>query len=128
MRSRISPAESAGPHGLAVNGTGAADAELHLTALEVGRHDVAWRVQQAVSIAEETAYRFDAMKSRKDNSKRGLKEIVLAAAQGTPEIIEYPDSGKIAAMARTETSTGGPLFTMNRLADAVDYFDGESGR
>ncbi|MGZ8782928.1 MAG: cupin domain-containing protein [Gaiellaceae bacterium] len=51
---------------------------------------------------------------------------VIAAAQGTPEIIEYPDSGKIAAMARTETSGGGPLFTVNRLADAVDYFDGES--
>jgi hypothetical protein len=29
-------------------------------------------------------------------------------------------------MARTETSAGGPLFTVNRLADAVDYFDGES--
>jgi uncharacterized cupin superfamily protein len=51
---------------------------------------------------------------------------VIAASQGTPEIIEYPDSGKIAAMARTETTAGGPLFTVNRLADAVDYFDGES--
>jgi uncharacterized cupin superfamily protein len=51
---------------------------------------------------------------------------VMAASQGTPEIIEYPDSGKIAAMARTETSAGGPLFTVNRLADAVDYYDGES--
>jgi uncharacterized cupin superfamily protein len=50
---------------------------------------------------------------------------VLAAAQGSPEIIEYPDSGKVAAMARTETSAGGPLFTLNRLADAVDYYDGE---
>jgi hypothetical protein len=30
-------------------------------------------------------------------------------------------------MARTETSAGGPLFSLNRLADGVDYFDGESG-
>jgi hypothetical protein len=30
-------------------------------------------------------------------------------------------------MARTETTAGGPLFTINRLDDAVDYFDGESG-
>ena len=51
---------------------------------------------------------------------------VIAASQGTPEIIEYPDSGKIAAMARTETSAGGPLFTINRLADTVDYYEGES--
>ena len=51
---------------------------------------------------------------------------VLAASLPTPEIVEYPDSGKIASMARTETSAGGPLFTVNRLADAVDYYDGES--
>jgi uncharacterized cupin superfamily protein len=51
---------------------------------------------------------------------------VIAAALPTPEIVEYPDSGKIASMARTETTAGGPLFTINRLADAVEYFDGES--
>ena len=51
---------------------------------------------------------------------------VVAASQGSPEIIEYPDSGKIAAMSRTETAAGGPLFTVNRLEDAVDYYDGES--
>ncbi|HUP33349.1 MAG TPA: hypothetical protein VM184_09985 [Gaiellaceae bacterium] len=51
---------------------------------------------------------------------------VITAALGTPEIVEYPDSGKIAAMARTETAKGGPLFTIHRLDDAVDYFDGES--
>ena len=50
---------------------------------------------------------------------------VLAAAQGSPEVIEYPDSGKIATMARTETSAGGPLFTMHRLADAAGYYEGE---
>ena len=61
------------------------------------------------------------------NRSDAVVRYVLAASQGTPEIIEYPDSGKIAAMARTETSGGGPLFTVNRLADAVDYYDGESG-
>ena len=61
------------------------------------------------------------------NRSDTVARYLIAAAQGTPEIIEYPDSGKIAAMARTETSAGGPLFTINRLEDAVDYFDGESG-
>jgi len=51
---------------------------------------------------------------------------VLAAAQGQLEIVEYPDSGKIASMSRAETSSGGPLFTINRLADAVGYWEGES--
>jgi uncharacterized cupin superfamily protein len=60
------------------------------------------------------------------NRSGGVVRYVIAASQGTPEIIEYPDSGKIAAMARTETSAGGPLFTVNRLADAVDYYEGES--
>jgi uncharacterized cupin superfamily protein len=60
------------------------------------------------------------------NRSDGVVRYVLAAALPTPEIIEYPDSGKIASMARTETSAGGPLFTVNRLGDAVDYFDGES--
>ena len=60
------------------------------------------------------------------NRSGDVARYVIAASQGTPEIIEYPDSGKIAAMARTETAAGGPLFTVNRLADAVDYFDGES--
>ena len=57
---------------------------------------------------------------------RSVVRYVIAAALPTPEVIEYPDSGKIASMARTETSAGGPLFSLNRLADGVDYFDGES--
>jgi len=61
------------------------------------------------------------------NRSEAVVRYVVAASQGSPEIIEYPDSGKIAAMARTETSAGGPLFTINRLDDAVDYFEGESG-
>lgn len=60
------------------------------------------------------------------NRSDAVARYVIAAALPTPEIIEYPDSGKIASMARTETSTGGPLFTLNRLADGVDYFDGET--
>ena len=53
---------------------------------------------------------------------------VIASALPTPEIVEYPDSGKIASMARTETTAGGPLFTINRLSDARVPFDGEPAR
>ena len=60
------------------------------------------------------------------NRSGEVARYVIAAALPTPEIIEYPDSGKIASMARTETTAGGPLFTLNRLADSVEYFDGES--
>jgi uncharacterized cupin superfamily protein len=46
----------------------------------------------------------------------------------TPEVVEYPDSGKVAAMAKTESQTGQPLWTMHRLADGVDYFEDEPPR
>ena len=63
-----------------LNGTGARDAELHLTALEVDGHDAAWRARQAVALAREAVYRFDAMKSRKDNATRSLQHVTLAVA------------------------------------------------
>jgi uncharacterized cupin superfamily protein len=53
---------------------------------------------------------------------------VVADAHVTPEIVEYPDSGKLAAMSRAESQRGGPLWTINRLDDAVDYFEGEAPR
>jgi uncharacterized cupin superfamily protein len=50
---------------------------------------------------------------------------VVGDAHVTPEIVEYPDSGKLASMARAESQRGGPLWTVHRLDDAADYFDGE---
>jgi uncharacterized cupin superfamily protein len=49
---------------------------------------------------------------------------VVAASHASPDVVEYPDSGKLAAMARGET----PLWTMHRRADAVDYFEDEEPR
>jgi uncharacterized cupin superfamily protein len=46
----------------------------------------------------------------------------------SPEIVEYPDSGKLASMSRGASQRGGPLWTAHRLEDEVDYFDGESPR
>ena len=60
--------------------TAAKDAELYLTAIDMDKHDVEWRVRQAVSIANETLYRFDAMKSSKDTARPGLQRIALAVS------------------------------------------------
>ena len=49
---------------------------------------------------------------------------VVAGSLVSPEVVEYPDSGKVAAMARGEE----PLWTMHRTADAVDYLHGEEPR
>jgi leucyl aminopeptidase len=64
----------------AVAATGAASAEFHLTALEVKGRDAAWRAQQAATIARESIYRFEQMKSRKDRTPSPVREIVLAFA------------------------------------------------
>jgi uncharacterized cupin superfamily protein len=49
---------------------------------------------------------------------------VVADAKVSPEIVQYPDSGKIAAMSRGAT----PFWSIQRLDSDVDYFDGESPR
>jgi len=50
---------------------------------------------------------------------------MIAAHHVTPEVVEYPDSGKLAAMAMSESHRGGPLWTWHRFDDSVDFFDGE---
>ncbi len=54
--------------------------------------------------------------NRSDNVVRYL----MAAAHGTPEVIEYPDRGLIIAGAKTPAADGGTLFAAFRAADAVD--------
>lgn len=50
---------------------------------------------------------------------------LITARHVTPEVVEYPDSGKLAAMSYGESQRGGPLATWHRMDDAVDFFEGE---
>jgi uncharacterized cupin superfamily protein len=63
---------------------------------------------------------------RMRNTSQEPVRYVVASASVSPEVVEYPDSGKVAAFARGESQLGRPLWSMHRLEDAVDYFDGES--
>ena len=51
---------------------------------------------------------------------------VVGSSNRSPEICEYPDSGKIAAFSRLDSQRGQRLWTMHRFENEVDYFDGES--
>jgi uncharacterized cupin superfamily protein len=51
---------------------------------------------------------------------------IVAARHVSPEVVEYPDSGKFAAMSYGESQKGGPLWTTHRLDDPVDFFEGET--
>ena len=53
---------------------------------------------------------------------------VVAASSTTPEVVEYTDTGKIAAMAKTPSQAGPSLWTMHFLDQAVGYWDGTDER
>lgn len=60
-----------------LNETGGFDGTLYLTELPVRKRDVAWRVRQAVLVASETLYRFDQLKSKKDEVRRPLRKLTF---------------------------------------------------
>jgi len=60
-----------------LNETGGFDGTIYLTELPVKKRDVAWRVRQAVMTVEETLYRFDQMKSKKDEVRRPLRKLTF---------------------------------------------------
>jgi leucyl aminopeptidase len=60
--------------------TGSKDAEIHLATLEMSGRDTAWLAQHAVSVASETAYRFEEMKSSKDATPPSLRRLTIAVA------------------------------------------------
>ena len=64
----------------ALNATGAADADLHLTALAAGQSSVTWRMAQSAALAIESVYRFEQMKSKREAPAKALKRLLLAHA------------------------------------------------
>ena len=57
------------------------------------------------------------------NRSDATVRFLAISTSGEPDIVLYPDSGKVGASERRPD--GGGLWTMHRLADAVDYMDGE---
>jgi leucyl aminopeptidase len=61
-----------------LNETGGFDGTLFLTELPVKKRDVTWRIRQATVVVYETLYRFDQLKSKKDEVRRPLRKITFA--------------------------------------------------
>ncbi len=57
---------------------GSHEAMSFLTDLEVKGRDIVWKLRQAVEVTEETFYRFDQLKSKKNESKCALRRMILA--------------------------------------------------
>ncbi|WP_284186285.1 leucyl aminopeptidase [Zoogloea oryzae] len=60
-------------------GSVAADAAFVLTEAELPHRDLAWRLAQAAQILKDSTYRCDELKSKRDESKKGVKKIVIIA-------------------------------------------------
>jgi uncharacterized cupin superfamily protein len=57
------------------------------------------------------------------NRTEATVRFLALSTNGDPHIVLYPDSGKLGAAERRRR--GGGLRKLFRLADAVDYYDGE---
>lgn len=64
-----------------LNETGGFDGTLFLTELPVRKRDVTWRIRQATLIALETLYRFDHLKSKKEEVRRPLRKLTFCVAR-----------------------------------------------
>ncbi len=58
------------------------------------------------------------------NRTAEVARFIAVSTNGDPDVVIYPDSGKLSAAERRPR--GGGLRTFFRLADQVDYWDGES--
>ncbi len=60
--------------------TGAAEGVMHLCELDVGKRDIAWKVEQAAILAHEVLYRFDQLKSKAAEPRHPLKHLTLCVS------------------------------------------------
>ncbi|MFI4923481.1 MAG: leucyl aminopeptidase, partial [Burkholderiales bacterium] len=61
----------------ALNETSVPEAVLGLTELPVKKRDIAWKVLQTVLVAMDSTYRFDRLKSKRDEEKKPLGKLTL---------------------------------------------------
>ncbi|MDO8932436.1 MAG: leucyl aminopeptidase [Rhodocyclaceae bacterium] len=90
-----------------LNETGGFDGTIYLTELSVKKRDVSWRVRQAAIVALETLYRFDQMKSKKDEVRRPLRKLTFCVERRNElEIAEH-------ALAAGQAIAAGMAMTKN---------------
>jgi leucyl aminopeptidase len=60
-----------------LNETGGFDGTLYLTELPLKKRDIAWRIRQATMVALDATYRFDRLKSKKEDVRRPLRKLTF---------------------------------------------------
>jgi uncharacterized cupin superfamily protein len=67
---------------------------------------------------------------RLDNHRPEPAQVLIVSTMNEVDVVEYPDSGKVLARSHQRRPDGtmpeGALRLMARIADGVDYYDGEA--
>ena len=64
-----------------LNETGGFDGTVYLTELNVKKRDAGWRIRHATLVALDTLYRFDQLKSKKDEVRRPLRKLTFCVGR-----------------------------------------------
>ena len=103
--------------------TGAFDGSIYLTEVPVRKRDVAWRVRQATLTAIDTVYRFDRMKSKKEEVRRPVRKLTLMVERrnelGPAEVAmrEGEAIGQAVSLAKDLGNLPGNVCTPTYLAE-----------
>jgi len=106
-----------------LNDTGSMEAVFYLTELPVKACDSSQRIRHAIEAAQNTLYRFDQLKSKKDTTRRPLRKIVLTVpnrrdlADGEQAIREGMAIGQGIQLAKDLGNMPGNICTPSYLAE-----------
>jgi leucyl aminopeptidase len=113
--------------------TGASEAVMYLTELEVRGRDIAWKLRHAVECTEMALYKFDRLKSHKSDRKRPLRKMVLTVAKrsdlgpGETAVAQGLAISAGMALARDLGNLPGNICTPAYLADQARELEHQFG-
>ncbi|MEO8417783.1 MAG: leucyl aminopeptidase [Methylophilaceae bacterium] len=65
----------------ALSKSGAADVASFLAELPIKKHDITWKVAQLAEVAQDSAYRFDRLKSKINDEIKGITKLIINVPQ-----------------------------------------------
>jgi len=92
----------------ALNDGGSMEAVFYLTDINIKGQDSAWKVNQLILNVEDTLYRFDQLKSAKDDLRRPLRKVIISIPSRR-ELSECEDAMKTAQAIAKGISTAKDL-------------------
>ena len=116
--------DAVGAAAKALAGSAAGDAAFCLTDIDIPGRDLPWRLAQAAQILKDSTYRCDELKSKKEESKKGIKKLVFVARHKDAAALETAVLRGEAvadglALAKTLGNLPGNVCTPGYLATAA---------